>query len=206
MSGSTRTVGHLVSRWPGRLGHLLTPANRNGMAATLSTGLPWAADNGCFSGFDPDRFRAFLRKITGRPRCLWVVCPDVVADARGTLAMFDAWQGEVKECGQPVAFVGQDGIEDLGVPWDQFDCWFVGGSTRWKLSRASMDLIGEAKTRGKLAHMGRVNSLRRMRVAYDAGCDSVDGSSASRWGDKYIYHFCSWIESLHQQPTLFKGD
>jgi hypothetical protein len=203
VSGSTRTVRGLAATWPHRLGHLLTPSNRNGMAATLGTGLMWAADNGCFSGFDEKKFRRFLRKVTIMPRCLWVVCPDVVGDARGTLAAFAAWRDEVAATGQLVAFVGQDGIESLEVPWESFDCWFVGGTDDWKLTTASRDMVLEAKRRGKLAHMGRVNSRKRMRQAFDWGCDSVDGSSASMFGDKYVHKYCSWIEAMHHQPTLF---
>lgn len=102
-----------------------------------------------------------------------------------------------------MAFVGQDGIEDLEVPWDQFAAWFVGGSARWKLSSSSADLIAEAKRLGKWVHVGRVNSLRRLQACYDMGADSVDGSSMSMYGDKYIHQFCAWVERLHGQPTLW---
>lgn len=203
VSGSTRTVRGLAQRWPHRLGHLLTPSNRNSVASLLNTGLPWAADNGAFSGFDAQRFRRFLGRITLQPRCLFVVCPDVVADARATLARFGEWVLEVRASGQPVAFVGQDGAEDMDLPWNDFDAWFVGGSTRWKLSQASAGLCAEAKWLGKWVHMGRVNSLRRMQAAFDMGADSIDGTAASMFGDKYIHAFCRWIDRLHQQPTLF---
>lgn len=205
VSGSTRTVRGLASRWPDRLGHLLTPSNRNSMRSILATNLCWAADNGAYSGFDADRFRRFLRKISLQPRCLFVVCPDVVADARGTLALFGQWCLDVRGSGQPVAFVGQDGAEDLDLPWGDFDAWFIGGSTRWKLSCMAADIAEEARRRGKHVHMGRVNSLRRMRVALDMGCHSIDGSSASMYGDKYIHKYCSWMEMLERQPTLFGG-
>lgn len=205
VSGSTRTVRDLASRYPDQLGHLLAPSNRNSMAATLATGLAWAADNGAYSGFDAGRFRRFLRKISLCPRCLFVAVPDVVADARGTIARFTEWFLEVRASDQPVAFVGQDGAEDSDLPWTSFDAWFIGGSTRWKLSQASADLATEAKTRGKWIHMGRVNSLRRMQAALDMGCDSIDGSSASMYGDKYIHRYCSWLKMLETQPTFFGG-
>ncbi len=205
VSGSTRTVCGLADCCRGNLGHLLTPSNRNGMAAILATGLPWAADNGAFSGFDPNRFRRLLRKIRGQPRCLFVVCPDVVANARATLAQFPWWRLELAAAGVPVALVGQNGAEDLPIPWDDFDCWFIGGDTRWKLSQASADLAAEAKARGKWVHMGRVNSLRRLEAAYLMGCDSVGGSSMSMFGDKYIHQFVRWVRGLQTQPLLFGG-
>jgi hypothetical protein len=203
VSGSTAIVRRLAPRWPGVLGHLLTPANRNSVASLLATGLPWGADNGAFGGFDPVRFRRFLRRIRGQPRCLWVVAPDAVGDARRTLALWREWRDEVRAAGQPVAFVGQDGAEDLDIPWGEFDAWFVGGSTRWKLSQAAADLDGQAGRRGKWVHMGRCNSRRRLRAAYDRGCDSVDGSSISMFGDKYIHQFCLWARQLGEQKTFW---
>lgn len=205
VSGTTRTVAGLASRWPHLLGHLLTPRNRNSVSSLLATGLPWAADNGAFSGFDPDTFRAYLRRITLAPRCLFVVVPDRVGDAAVTLELFGEWALPVRATGQPVAFVGQDGAEGMALPWDDFDAWFIGGSTEWKLSGASAALAAEAKRRGKWVHMGRVNSLKRMRIAYDMGCDSVDGTSASMFGDTYIPQYCGWLEAIHAQPSLFGG-
>ena len=69
--------------------------------------------------------------------------------------------------------------------------------------RAAAELAVEVKKRGKWLHMGRVNSLRRLTVAQDMGCDSTDGSSLSMFGDKYIHTFCRWSKHLHEQPTLF---
>jgi hypothetical protein len=127
-----------------------------------------------------------LAKIAFWPNCLFVVCPDVVADARATLSLFNEWALEVRATGQPLAFVGQDGAEDLDLPWGYFEAWFIGGSTRWKLSQASFDLAREAKARGKHVHMGRVNSMRRLRLALRFGSDSCDGSSYSRFHHRSI--------------------
>lgn len=143
-----------------------------------------------------------LVKISGHHGLMWVTAPDVVADARSTLKMFDEWHIELAGAGLPVAFVGQDGQEDVDVPWDRFVCLFIGGSTKWKLSETSSDLIAEAKYRGKLVHMGRVNSLRRISQAYYLGCDSVDGSCMSMFADHYIEKFCRLVGHLEKQPLL----
>jgi hypothetical protein len=188
VSGSTKMVGGLAPAWPDSLGHLLTPGNGITVASLLKTGLPFACDNGAYSGLDEAAFRKMLGKVAGAPRCLFVVVPDVVADARATLALFGRWAPECRAAGQPLAFVGQDGAEDCDLPWADFDAFFVGGSTRWKLSGAAADLGAEAKARGKWLHMGRVNSMRRLRIAYRLGCDSVDGSSYSRWRHRTITH------------------
>lgn len=97
------------------------------------------------------------------------------------------------------------GSEDLDLPWDDFQGYFVGGTTRWKLSQASFDLIAEAKRRKKWVHMGRVNSQRRLFAAYYASVDSVDGTGMSRWGDICLAKLLRWVVELHQQPSLFTG-
>jgi hypothetical protein len=200
VNGGTATVRRLAGRYPDLLGHLLSPGCGNSVATTLSTGLPVAADNGAYSGFDPDAFRRLLRRVAGRPRLLWVVCPDRVGDARATLALFRAWEDEVRAAG-PIAFVLQDGQEDLPLP--DADCYFVGGSTRWKLGRSAAWLVLAARAMGKPVHMGRVNSLRRVEAAYRLGCASVDGTSMSRWGDAHLTKFCAWLRRLQAQPALW---
>jgi hypothetical protein len=197
VSGTTRTLRRLAPG--GGLGQLLTPASNN----RLIDGLPWAADNGAFAGLDVPRFRRLLARITGRPRCLFVACPDVVADAAATLASWRVWREEVAATGQPVAFVGQDGLALGAVPWADMGAYFVGGSTAWKLSDDSRRLAAEAKRRGLWLHMGRVNSLTRLRLAYEWGCDSVDGSSASRNGDVKLPPYLRWVRSLAPQRLLF---
>jgi hypothetical protein len=180
VNGGTATVRRLAGRYPDLLGHLLAPGGGS-VDGAFSTGLPVAADNAAYSGFDPDAFRRLLRRVAGRPRLLWVVCPDRVGDARATHALFRKWEEEVRTAG-PVAFVLQDGQEDLPLP--DADCYFVGGSTRWKLGR-------------------RVNSLRRIEAAYRLGCGSVDGTGMSRWGDAHLAKFCARLRRLQRQPVLW---
>ena len=198
VSGCTATVRALAPRWPGRLGQLLRPGNGNRPGA-----LPWAADNAAFTGFDPARFRAFLRRLAGAPGCLFLAVPDHVGNALGTLWSFWLWREECAATGLPLAFVGQDCAEQIELPWDYFDAYFIGGTTRWKLSRASADLAREARRRGKHVHMGRVNSYVRLAAAFDFGCDSVDGTATSRYGDRYIRAFCARCEHLTRQQVLF---
>jgi hypothetical protein len=207
VSGTTKTVRELSGRHADRLGILLAPANRNSIASVVQMGLPFAIDNGAYSGgLDEKRFLRLLERCQGQPGCLFVVAPDVVADARATLAQWPWWSALIRSRGLPVAFVGQDRQEDLPLPGDM-DAYFVGGSTRWKLSQASADLCREAKRRGLHVHVGRVNSLRRLKTAYDFGADSVDGSSLSMFGDAHIAKFARWIDQVAreaaEQPTLF---
>src|SRR5215831_17298479 len=181
VSGSIGALAPLGRPYGNLLGFLLGPRNNN-RSAVLHSGLPFGVDNGAYSGFDPDAFRGLLTWLRNHvAHCLWVVCPDVVGDAAGTLALFESWREEIAAAAVPRAFVGQDGAEDLEIPWQEFDCWFIGGTTRWKLSQASVDLAREAKRQGKLVHCGRVNSMKRLRWAPRIDCDSCDGSSYSRF-------------------------
>lgn len=193
VSGTTRSVArHAVA---GGLGLLLTPRSGNSVASMLATGLPWAADNGAFSGFDEPAFRRLLAKVCNQPRLLWITCPDIVGDSQGTLALFDRWHDEVALAG-PVALVGQDGLEDREVPWERLDCLFLGGSTEWKLSRAAADLAAEARSRRKWVHVGRVNSRRRLHWCWSIQADSCDGTSASMFGDVKLPKYLRWIGEL----------
>lgn len=185
VSGATATVRRYALG--GGIGHLLTPANGNRVEALLADALPLAADNGCYRGLDAPAFRAMCRRL--RPdaeHVLWVVAPDVVANAYATLIRFWLWQPLLAAYKLPVAYVAQDGQESLPVPWLQMRCLFVGGSTRWKEGPHALALIGEAKQRGLWVHVGRVSSQRRMRLFAWAGVDSIDSTAFSRWPDRHI--------------------
>lgn len=203
VNGSTASVRKHSALHPGQLGHLLSPASGNAIESILATGLPWAVDNGAFGGFNPAAFWKLLgriRAVRGAPsKCLWVACPDVVGDAKATLKEFGNFFEEIGWGGFKRAFVGQDGQENLPVPWPHFDCFFVGGTDEWKLSRAADSLCQEAKRRGKWVHVGRVNSLKRIRHSLvTKGADSIDGGSASRYGEKRMPQLMRWIRQERQ--------
>src|SRR5205085_4373293 len=74
--------------------------------------------------------------------------------------------------------------------WDRIEALFIGGDDEFKLGDfVMMELIPEARRRKKHIHLGRVNGRRRLRTAVMADCDSVDGTSMSRFGDAYIVKF-----------------
>lgn len=148
--------------------------------------VPWAADNDAFTGFDADRFTLMLDRLSGVPGCLWVAAPDVVADARATLTMFNEWADEIRNRGFPVALVLQDGMTVDSVPWGFFDAVFVGGSTEYKLSVDAHQIVREALRRGLRTHMGRVNTRRRIKVAKAWGCASVDGTAVAMFTDTHL--------------------
>lgn len=166
-------------------------------------GWPWAADNDAFSKWDAVRYEDMLDRIAGRTGCLFVTSPDVVGDAGRTLDLFVWWHSGLQSIGQPIAYVGQDGQEDIETPWDHFDAFFVGGTTEWKLGQQAALLIREAKERGKWVHMGRVNSYERARYARWLGCDSIDGTQFSWFRDTKLPPF---LNALKQEMMSGAGE
>jgi hypothetical protein len=196
-----RTAGLEVYRE--RLGCLTSPRGRHDITKVVALGAPWAADNDCFNGLDRGAYVKMLGRLQGIPGCLFVTVPDVVGDAALTLRRFQIWAAAVRYNGYPLAFVAQDGQEALTVPWDEFAVLFIGGTTAWKLGHDAAQLALEAKARGKGLHMGRVNSLSRLRYARALGCDSIDGTGYSRWKHKIARH----TPALSQPYNLtFMGD
>lgn len=150
-------------------------------------GWPWAADNDAFSSWDEELYLKMISTLPKIPGCLFVTAPDVVGDAEATLALFETWRPELEKKNLPIALVGQDGLED--PPWEEFEAFFVGGTTEWKLGEQAADLIRQARSHGKWVHMGRVNGKKRIAYAKSLGCDSADGSSLNWYKDRYLKEF-----------------
>jgi hypothetical protein len=158
------------------VGVMLQPGNS--YTAVVESFPVWAADNGCFAQgerFNLDRFYTWLATVP-RNRLLFATAPDVFPDAEATLKRSRPVLRELRALGYPTAFVAQNHAECGAIPWDEFDCLFLGGQNHWKLGSGARALTRQAKKLGKWVHMGRVNSERRLRYATVIGCDSVDGT------------------------------
>jgi hypothetical protein len=187
---------------------MLTPR----MGQKPPVGQPWAADNGRFNSpheYTDAKYLAWLRKMPAES-CLFATAPDVVGDARATLDMSRPMLPRIRALGYKAALVAQDGLEALDVPWDEFDCLFVGGTTMWKLSEHAYSLVAEANRRGKWTHMGRVNSWVRFRAAAAAGYDSADGTvlrfdpqrPVHKWSERALSQLGMWTrEPGHTAPS-----
>ncbi|NIV38563.1 MAG: hypothetical protein GWN58_56855 [Anaerolineae bacterium] len=158
---------------------VMTSAAHGMIPLGIQEGRRWAYDNECFGdSFDPRRFLDGIQRLAAseyREDCLFVVAPDVVGDARATLHLYGEWEHRIKATSFPVAFVAQDGQEALDFPL-AFDWLFIGGTTEWKLSDAADECIRRAKRLGKPVHVGRVNSIKRIRHFQIMEVDSVDGT------------------------------
>jgi hypothetical protein len=200
-------VLYLSGSWtpalPSEVGFMRTPMIGN----LLPSDRIWAADTGCFlqpDKHDDDKYISWLEKNAhAADRCLFATAPDVVGDAVATLARSLPMLGRIRAAGYRAALVAQDGIENTAIPWDEFDALFVGGTTEWKLSERSFELMAEAKRRGKWVHVGRVNSLKRLRRMEHAGADSADGTFVAFGPDVTIPRLKAWLDTMSRQPSLF---
>jgi len=162
----------------------------------------FAVDNGAFAGFKRDKFLNLLaREKQAQYLCRFVAVPDVVGDARRTLELFDHWKYRLT--GWPLAFVAQNGQENLPIPWKHVEAVFIGGLDLkdghgdWKLGRHARAVIRTAQGMGKYVHVGRVNTPGRFRYFEDLEVDSIDGTGLSRYT-----HMREEIWQAYNQPNL----
>lgn len=188
----------------GEMAAIVTPAAGNAVPQDAL----WAADNSAYSGAYPGDAR-YLAWLTGlavhADRCLWAVAPDVVADHLATWARSREILPRIRELGLPAAYVAQDGMEydhsaDL---WDAFDVLFIGGSTSWKLGTAAAELARVALDHGHAVHLGRVNSLTRLRFADHIGASTADGTFLTYGPDKLLPTVRHWMRDVRAQRPLF---
>lgn len=193
----------------GLIGCMTTPAQGN----VIPDGALYACDNGKF-GCDgkgrnwpgTERWYRWLADTVDRyspERCLWALAPDVPFNAAATLAESRPWLAKIRELGVPAAFAAQDGCEHGLIPWGEFDVLFIAGSTEWKIGPVAYRIAQEAKARGLKVHMGRVNSLVRLRIAEHFGCEYCDGTYLTFGPEKNLARLTGWLDELHHMPSLF---
>lgn len=158
---------------------------------TLRTeGFRYALDNGAWTSFqrgEPFDAGAFERPVARLGADAdWIVVPDIVMGGLASLRFSRLWLGRLRRRrtlrGATFLIAVQNGMESrhvrrligprVGI--------FVGGDTAWKLATMAM-WARLAHARGAICHVGRVNSVRRIRLCAAAGVDSFDGSGVSRF-------------------------
>jgi len=170
-SNNTGGVTHyLAGRFPDRIGLLMSPDGWRNPPWYM----PYALDNGAFTGFDAGAFDKHLHRAEFVHKPLWVAVPDRVGDAETTNKMWHEWKDKIP---YNKAFVVQDGHEPQDVPKDAYAV-FVGGSTEFKLGEGH-----KFKGCAEWLHIGRVNTYKRLIWADEIGADSVDGTGFFRGPD-----------------------
>ena len=181
-------VGYVARRYehaPARLGHLYSPGGQTGPHSFM----PYALDNGAFGcwqkgrRFDAEAWRSLLAwAASAGQRPLWVLVPDAVGDSAKTRRMWRRYANEAGVLGSPLAFAAQDGNEPSDVPADA-DVIFLGGDPKgtWKWD----NLFRWCATFPGRVHVGRVNTLRQLRLCADAGAASCDGTGLAKFEDQW---------------------
>lgn len=131
----------------------------------------------------------------------WAVVPDIVGDAAATLDLWRRYRPIISALEIPAAFVMQDGAHD--VP-DDADLGFIGGSDAYKLGPDAARLTSRLLSRGTPVHMGRVNSRRRLSLARDIGCASVDGTYLAYGPDANLPKLLAWLDDANTAPMLWE--
>jgi hypothetical protein len=131
---------------------------------------------------------------------LFVAGGDVVGDARATLATFEKFSSGFG--GWPLAYVAQDGAENLPIP-QSAAALFLGGSTEWKLSPDAIKVIKRGQARGLHIHIGRVNWQRRynaFRVL--AGSDEFTCDGTRQRFEGIEKTAAAWSSYENQPPLI----
>ena len=184
------------------IGLLLTPDT--GYLRQLPSYPLWAADNGCFN--HPERsVDDFMRWLKNIPVGLFAPAPDVVGNAQLTLERSLPVLPQIRDMGWPAAYVAQDGLDATVVPWEAFDVLFIGGTTEFKLGSVAKYFARQAKMRNKRVHMGRVNSYKRLKLANDWGCDTVDGTYLAFGPAVNLPKLLRWLTRLKEDGACGKG-
>jgi hypothetical protein len=184
----------------GLIGLIDTPKQ----SQTPPPGVPWCADNGCFTGkWDSEKWIKWLvRRQRHKDRCEFVTAPDVIGDAAATLELSSKWLPKIHELGYRAAYVAQDGVAD--VPWELMDVLFIGGTDNFKFSTDSLAVIKRAREHGKRIHFGRINSMRRYRWAEAYGADTADGTILIKAPSENLIRVQKWNKDLLDRPAMFQ--
>ena len=192
-------IHYLAGRHPGQVGWLVGPTTAG--VKTFRDWLPYALDNDAWRSFtkgtpwDAVPFWDMLERIKGEIlRPLWVAVPDVVGDRVTTLANWKRYAPRCREFGHPLAFVAQDGMTPGDVPADA-DVVFLGGSFGWKWKNA--ETFCKAFPR---VHIGRVNTLGKIRRSEEMGAESVDGTGWMRRPEDHSHGWKKLDDFLDGNP------
>jgi hypothetical protein len=183
-------------------GMFTTPQSGYDIRAAVDIGVPWALDNGCYTGYEPKKILNQLYKWQGIPRCLFAALPDVVGDHTETYLLSMQWLDTYHRLDYPPAFVLQDGVTLRDVPYNEIAAVFVGGTNDFKNSDIVIKICKEARLRGLWIHCGRVGGLNRFRDSRDVlMAHSFDSTGFSKYPQKMIDE--RWIPQMQVRQHNF---
>lgn len=174
-SDRTKMTRQLNENHVGRLGNLFSP-----VCFKNPQGLPYALDNGRFPAWSSGKIwdeKSYwkliekAKKVNHSP--LWILIPDVVADAEATFAEWEIWYPKLIKLGWPLALAVQDGMTVSQVKnlTSKPDVIFIGGTTKWKWRTLASWCQNFPRV-----HVGRVNTERMLWSVHRHGAESSDGT------------------------------
>jgi hypothetical protein len=185
----------------------MTSPQHRGVPLAIKRGGLWAGDLGCLDGpsyvkrIDFNATIEWLKSMRSyNGRCLFLAGADVVGDAAATLEAYEEFGRYF--IGWPVAYVAQNGAEDLPIPTDCVAV-FIGGDTKWKESMAAVSVIKRGQELDKHIHIGRVNWRRRyelFRVLAGAENFTCDGTRTRYDGTEKTMD--AWAGYEAQRPLI----
>ncbi len=213
----------------GRIGWMDSPAQGNKRPPQVMWAADSGCFNADRYPGDEAWLRWLRRSSPDARACGFATAPDVVGSHTRTLARSVPWLPVIRNLGYRAAFVAQNGACATDLPWDEFDVVFLGGTlecrecglisragrrahrhepcpecgrvlTEWKLGPAARDIVSAAKVRGVSTHLGRANSLRRLRYAAEIGIDSADGTFLTFAPSRNITRLLTWLDVLDGCP------
>jgi len=196
---SSLEFGYLQGKY-GNMGWLLSPKSLP--KTKLRSFIPVAFDNDAYSvkegeQWNEDTWLKMLDKMEkDKVKPEWVLVPDVVGDKRATLANFFLYREAISRRGWPVAMSVCEGMKPQEIP-STVDIIFVGGkSSKWKFE--SLPMWTQAFPR---VHVGRVNSLEKLKLCKELGVESVDGTHWFRFRkpEEYLQDFINFFENGRDQ-------
>lgn len=167
-------------------------------------GFRFAIDNGawtCFKKQIPFDGEAFARLLERHGAAAdFVVMPDIVAGGPRSLELSLAWLDRLRHF-RLILLPVQDEMDekDVGAVLQRTPNMgiFLGGSTEYKLKHMyAWGMVAHAFRR--YYHIGRVNTMRRIRLCAEAGADSFDGTSATMYAVTLPK-----LDTARKQPSLY---
>ena len=172
---SSAQIHYWAGKYPNRVGWLVGPST-----VSQKKYFPWltyACDNDAWGSFSSGRewdvcafwgMLEFIKNQDHNP--LWLAVPDVVADKDATLQNWKKYAPRCRDYGHQLAFVAQDGMTPADIPTSA-DIVFMGGTYSWKWRNLERFCEGFPRV-----HVGRVNTLQKVRRAQELGAESCDGT------------------------------
>jgi hypothetical protein len=172
-----------------------------------SEGMPWALDNGAWTAYQRGEAfdeRAFCVAVDRMGEGAdFIVVPDIVAGGLRSLEYSLHWLDKLKGLGTPMVLAVQDGMaaadvaQYMGAGRDRVQGLFIGGTTEYKLATLG-EWVALAKAKRVMVHVGRVNTMKRIRYCVGMGANSFDGSGPSR----YVTELRK-LDEVRRTPDLF---